>query len=396
VPSAHAPAPDLVVTEPSIGTILDQRLVHPLFQPIVDLDTRAVVGVEALARGPAGTALELPDQLFAAARAAGRLGELDMLCGERALECALEAPETPPLVFINAEPAVLDQPVSDRLLSLLARVRFRTVLEFTERALPAVPSSLLHIAAQVQQWDNSLALDDVGVDPMSLAFLPVLEPEIVKLDMSLIREPDAPHTRTVCTVVRSEAHRTAAIVVAEGIETEDDLRTARSLGAQWGQGWLFGRPAPIQQAGHRYLAGAASLVRAARPGFHQPDGTPFRIAARTAAAGPATAATVAAALDDLRRTIRAGDSAVVVAVCPDGAIPGLAGSLDELLGCTRSVILIDRPIPDEFAAVVIGPGYGQALCLRSRPSAELITVRDLPAVAAVTRVLLNRNARPQP
>ncbi|GAB3833589.1 hypothetical protein GCM10027610_027660 [Dactylosporangium cerinum] len=63
-----------------IGAVLDGRLVRPVFQPIVDLSTRAVVGMEALARGPAGSVLEFPDRLFAAARDAGRFGELDMLC----------------------------------------------------------------------------------------------------------------------------------------------------------------------------------------------------------------------------------------------------------------------------------------------------------------------------
>ena len=189
---ALAPVP--AATDVQIREVLAGRLVQPLFQPIVDLGSRAVVGVEALARGPAGSALQFPDRLFAAARDAGVVGELDLLCCERALECAIAAPVTPPLVFVNAEPGVLNQPLSPRLIELIRNgLPFRQILEYTERALPAVPGSLLRIAGQIQQWGNGLALDDVGVDPMSLAFLPILEPEVIKLDMSLVRQPARGH-----------------------------------------------------------------------------------------------------------------------------------------------------------------------------------------------------------
>src|SRR5690348_15006109 len=155
--AGHAPT-QASSARAAIDAVLADRLVQPLFQPIVDLSTRTVVGVEALARGPAGTDLQFPDRLFAAASAAGRLGELDMLCAERALECAVAAPVHPPLVFVNAEPAALDQPLSPRLIKLIVNgLPFREILEFTERALSALPGSLLRIAAQAQHWGNSLA-----------------------------------------------------------------------------------------------------------------------------------------------------------------------------------------------------------------------------------------------
>ncbi len=388
--TAPASAPVSADADVTIDEVLAGRLVQPLFQPIVDLSTRAVVGLEALARGPAGTRLEFPDQLFAAAREAGRLGELDMLCSERALECAVVAAVAPPLLFINAEPGVLDQPLSPRLLELvLAGLPFREVLEFVERALPAVPGSLLRIAGMVQQWGNGLALDDVGVDPMSLAFLPVIEPEVIKLDMSLLRHPEAESTQRICAVVRAEAQRTAAVVIAEGIETPDDLVTARALGAHWGQGWLFGRPAPIEQPGRSFDLVAASALRAPRPGFHQPEGTPFQIATGHGKVVAGTAEVVAAALTGLRDIVAADDT-FVVATRPDISIPGVAGILHELTTQAHSVIMIDDPVPGEFAVVVLGPGFGAAVCVRSSTMLELVTLEHLPAIATVTRALLNR------
>lgn len=350
----------------SIDVVLAERLVRPLFQPIVDLSARTVVGLEALARGPRGTALEFPDRLFAAARAAGRLGELDMLCTERALEEGSLGPEMPPLLFVNAEPEVMNQPLSQRLLDMINKgLPYRYIIEFTERALATVPAALLNISGQAQQWGIGLALDDVGVDPMSLAFLPVLEPEVIKLDMSLVRDPDSDHTRAVCAMVRAEAERTGARVIAEGVETEEDARTARRLGAHWGQGWHFGRPAPIDAVTHRFDPVAATALRTPRPGFHRPTESAFAIAVRQAAPVRATSAEVDAALTELRN--RAANS--------------------------RSVMVSDMTAGSgEFAAAVLAPGAGYAVCGRRTGDdvTELVTLDHLPAVAAVGRALLSR------
>ncbi|GAA3383565.1 EAL domain-containing protein [Cryptosporangium minutisporangium] len=390
--AGHAPLPVSAPADVTIRAVIDGRLVQPVFQPIVDLATRRVVGMEALARGPAGTTLEMPDRLFAAARAAGVVGELDLLCSERALECALAAPVTPPLVFVNAEPGVMDQPLSPRLLELLLDgLPFREVLEFTERALPAVPGSLLHIAGLVQQWGHSLALDDVGVDPMSLAFLPVLEPEVIKLDMSLVRNPHSEHTRSVCAVVQSEARRTGAVVIAEGIETDDDLVAARELGAHWGQGWLFGRPGTIEQHSSRFDPLAASVLRAPRPGFYESAGGPFEIAAEHGTVAAATADAVTAALSRLRALVADDTTIVVLASAPDDQIPAVSTLLPELADRARSAILLDDTLDGEFALVVIGAGYGYALGVRSTTTIpELVTVEDIATVAATARALLNR------
>ncbi|MBG0566473.1 EAL domain-containing protein [Actinoplanes sp. NEAU-A11] len=365
-----------------------------MFQPIVDLSTRTVMGLEALARGPAGTVLEFPDRLFAAARVAGRLAGLDMLCAERALECAAAAPVPPPLLFVNVEPAVMDQPLSPRLIELItAGLPFREILEFTERALPTVPGSMLRIAGQAHEWGNGLALDDVGVDPMSLAFLPILEPEVIKLDMSLVRAPHAGHTRAVCAVVGAEAQRTGAVVIAEGIETEDDLRHARALGAHWGQGWLFGRPGPIDGVGHRFDAAGADALPRPRPGFHQPTASPFQVAAAHGPATPGDAHAVAATLARMRDIAASAEAAVVVVSCPASGFPGIAVSLHELAGRARSIVVLDRPVPDELAVAVIGPGHGYAVCVQTphEQEAKMVILNHLPPAAAVARALLNRH-----
>ncbi len=100
-----------------IEQVLEHEQVHSVLQPIVDLDTGVVVGYEALARGPRGPLAR--DQLFAAARSAGRLAELDELCRRVALRRAIVAGVLLPLtLFVNVEPEVLDAAPLDELLAI--------------------------------------------------------------------------------------------------------------------------------------------------------------------------------------------------------------------------------------------------------------------------------------
>ncbi len=93
-----------------LDALLAARDVCPVFQPIVDLGTGEAVAFEALARGPAGSPLAMPDLLFTAARGAGRVHELDRLCQARALESALDAGLAAPFgLFVNVEPAAVSR-----------------------------------------------------------------------------------------------------------------------------------------------------------------------------------------------------------------------------------------------------------------------------------------------
>lgn len=180
-------------------------------------------------------------------------------------------------------------------------------------------------------------------------------------------------------------------MIAEGIETEDDLVAAHELGAHWGQGWLFGRPGRIDEVSRRYAPEAASVLRAPRPGFHQQPGTPFQAAASRGPVATVTADSIARELAELRRVLAGDDSAVVVVSGREGEIPGIAGLLGDLIGLGRSVIVVDKPVAGEFAAVVIGAGYGRGLCVRSSNELEICVLDDPSTVAAVARALLNRH-----
>ncbi len=269
--------------------VLDDAIrgVHSVFQPIVEVDTGRVVAYEALARGPVGP-LERPDALFAAARAAGRLAELDEACRAAAFRGAVDAALVAPLtLFVNVEPEVLDTaPLADLLaIAESAPGHIRVVMEITERAIAARPAELLRTVDRVRELGWGVAVDDVGAESMSLAFLPLLRPDVVKLDLRLVQDRPGPQIAEIMNAVNAYAERSGAVVLAEGIEDEGHLRTARGLGASLGQGWLFGRPgpgaAPGLPVGELVLPGAGLStgdLGAVSPFACLPDGTPLRTA----------------------------------------------------------------------------------------------------------------------
>lgn len=226
-----------------LQAVFDRGVVS-LYQPIVDLDLQEVVGYEALSRGPQDSPLASPVAMFAAAAELDRLRDLDWLCRSAAVDGARTASFRHPLsLFVNAEPAALGA-AGDRAL-WESMNDLRCFAEVTERALAGDPAGLLRAIDQVREADWGIALDDIGANPVSLALVPAVRPDVLKLDISLLQgEQDLAVTRVLHAVL-AEAQASGAVVVAEGIETEQHLELASSWGVRLGQGYLLGRPAPL-------------------------------------------------------------------------------------------------------------------------------------------------------
>jgi len=262
--------------------VLAAGAVQTVFQPIVDLDAGTVVAFEALSRGPAGD-LHRPDRLFDAARATGRLADLDRLCRETAVATAVSAGLVEPLtVFVNIEPEVVDAASLASLVPLAEGTagRLRVVLEVTERAIAARPAELLDTVRRLRAAGWRIALDDVGADDMSLTFMPLLQPDIVKLDLRLVQQRPGPDVVQIMHAVNGYAERTGALILAEGIEDEQHLAVARALGARLGQGWMFGRPQPSVEVslpvGALGLPEPAATIERRSPFDCLPPGLPLR------------------------------------------------------------------------------------------------------------------------
>jgi EAL domain-containing protein (putative c-di-GMP-specific phosphodiesterase class I) len=253
-----------------LDNVLRRNLVRSVFQPIVDLETRAVVGFEALARGPEGSGFERPERLFAVAASEGRAVELDRACQRAAVEGALTNGFTDPLTtFVNIERDTVGFGPLPRLEPGL-----RCVLELTERTLTSRPAELLPAIQRARAEGWGIALDDVGADARSLALMPLVRPDVIKLDLRLIQAHPTPEIAAIVGAVGSEAERTGATVVAEGIETDEQAQYARALGATLGQGWLFGGPTTRPPL-HDVTPTALPILDAALP---HPLRTPFELA----------------------------------------------------------------------------------------------------------------------
>jgi EAL domain-containing protein (putative c-di-GMP-specific phosphodiesterase class I) len=230
-----------------LDEIIRTRAVRPLYQPIVELDSGRTIGWEALARGPVGSALEFPDRLFAAAARLGRTAELDHCCRAAAIEGALaaglgDAQE----LFVNVEPDVAAVPIPTFLARLRASAQaLRLTVEITERALTTAPAELIALVETYRRRGWGIAIDDVGEDPRSIALMPLLHPDVIKLDMAFVQQPMTRERARVIHAVAAEAERTGALIVAEGIETQAQADAARNHGATLAQGWHFGRPGAL-------------------------------------------------------------------------------------------------------------------------------------------------------
>jgi EAL domain-containing protein (putative c-di-GMP-specific phosphodiesterase class I) len=416
---AATPAPQLNASgshapDMTLDRVLSEQAIFPLFQPIVDLRDRSIVAVEALARGPAGSTLEFPDALFAAANAQDRLTELDQLCCQRALTIARDT-ETPvpPLVFVNAEPAGLTRPMSAELEAVVhGGLPFTIVLEFTERALGAASAPLMRVTEMVQDLGNAVALDDVGADPLSLAFLPLIDPAVVKLDMQLLRSPYSAQTMAVTAAVAAFAERGNAIVLAEGIETEQDAVNAVALGATWGQGWLFGRPGSLTALAERRMDHTASLPHKPGPRPKAPTDTPFSVAARHGRVRRAEPPMMEAVIDHVFVAIGADRSHGVV-TCVLSRTDDLSVWLPRLrsLSATAGYVGLvapsavpsvpavhtfvagpDDPLSAETVVAFVGQHLTTALCIRRTDEGfDFVVTADRDVAQMVTRMVLKRS-----
>jgi diguanylate cyclase (GGDEF)-like protein/PAS domain S-box-containing protein len=250
---------DSPATRDEVARIIAERDITSLYQPIVDLRTGDLVGCEVLSRGPEGSPLFSAGALFGAATAAGLLAELDLVCRILGFARALEAGGDPGLVFVNVEPGLgQNLSMNSELAAILRSIPFQAVVELTERALTHQPARLLTYGDNVRDRGNLIAIDDLGADPHSLALVPLIKPDILKLDLAVV-QGTSPSAGVTAAAAWEYADRTGAIVLAEGIETEQHLARAVALGATWGQGYLFARPGRFQDVTSRRRAASVVL-----------------------------------------------------------------------------------------------------------------------------------------
>lgn len=231
----------------ALTQILAQRSLSSLFQPIISLSERRILGYEALTRGPSNSPLHSPIPLFAVARQSARLSELEVLSRQSACRRFSEL-QLPGLLFLNISPETLleteHQP--GRTLQLLQTYGIapsQVVIELTEQA-PIEDFSLLHTALHhYRSMGFSIALDDLGAGYSSLRLWSELRPDYVKIDRHFIDgiHLDAVKREFVGSILKM-ASASHAQVIAEGIELPEELAVLADMGVDLLQGYLISRP----------------------------------------------------------------------------------------------------------------------------------------------------------
>jgi EAL domain-containing protein (putative c-di-GMP-specific phosphodiesterase class I) len=219
-----------------------------MYQPIMDLREERPIGYEALARAKSGNLFGSPDELFNAAIKHHLLVELDRVCRKKGLLSANCLPGKSK-VFVNTLPATIRDPEfqGKHLVELLECAKItpdRIVIEITEKLVIDNLSLFQDAMTYFTDLGMSLAVDDVGSGYSGLETIGKLKPSYLKVDMSLVQ---GVHTsminREMLKAIVSLGRGIGAKVIAEGIEIPEELKVIRTIGIDYGQGYLLGRPA---------------------------------------------------------------------------------------------------------------------------------------------------------
>ncbi|BEU95887.1 phosphodiesterase [Acidovorax sp. DW039] len=340
---------------------------HCVFQPLADLREGSIYAHEALIRGPQGTPLQNPDALLQQARAEDVLQDFEWLCAYTALEQWSQQP-TGGRLFVNISADALVQGVAlvgagmlgdaVRSLGLSARM---LVLEITEHERVTDIPRLRQAIDAVHACGARMALDDFGDGRSSLRLWSEVKPDFVKIDKYFIREiSDRPENLQMLQAIKGIADVFGTTLIAEGIETKDDLRALRDLDIPYGQGWLLGRPAP---AAREAVEGPALEV------MHD----------RRVAVLPHLGQT---ARPSILRSLRVVQAPPVTPTTPNNAVAAMFHERTELhalavVDGTRPVALINRQqFMNHYATLYFREVHGRKPCLAFANTAPRVVELD--------------------
>lgn len=231
---------DLRERKAMVSQIIAERLIHTVYQPIVDLQAGTLLGYEACTRGPKGEFAK-PDHLFRMAYQTNLLWQLERICRQDAVA---RLPELAPgrKLFVNVDPESISDPELSRW-SASAPLANRLVLEITERAGIRDYVMFRRVLHAIREMGLGFAIDDLGSAYSGLRLIAEVQPDFIKLDMNITRNVDSVRLKRelVGTIARF-AETVGSPLIVEGVETHEEFATLRDIGIRYAQGFLFGTP----------------------------------------------------------------------------------------------------------------------------------------------------------
>lgn len=363
--------------------VIDGGRLRAHYQPIVRLKDGRVVAHESLIRLPADSALRTPDDFFKAARAEGLTVRAEQACLDEGIRSwVVRKPDT--RLFMNLSAFAIIEMVERlsvagvmRALHAASIAPSALVIEITEHEHVADLPRLVAAAADLRAAGLRFALDDFGDGRSSLRLWAELRPEIVKIDKYFIHDVavEPVKVQTLRGLTRF-AETFGTTLVAEGIETEDELRVVRDLGIELGQGWFLGKPQPVPAVSVLRPAGETIISSeiAVLPEITRAAGADFTVGRLAVEVPPLPPQMV---VDDVAKRLAADPALRAVALVDDG----------------RPVGLINRQaFVDSYAKPYFKELYGRKPCVTFANTTPLILDKHT-GLEGMTAVLTSSDQR---
>lgn len=235
----------------SLEYIIDNKAIETVFQPIISLRDGEILGHEALSRISCDCEIKDIEKLFKAAENCNRLWEAELLCRTKAFEAAFKFMKPPynKKLFVNVNPNVMHDENFKKGLTKEFLMQYEIsskniIFEITERNVIADMKGFISTIDHYKSQDYKIAIDDAGAGYSGLNLISDVSPDYIKLDMKLIRGINADSLKFALVKGMVELSKISNIcIIAEGIETREEMTTLINLGIQYGQGYYIQKPA---------------------------------------------------------------------------------------------------------------------------------------------------------
>ncbi len=237
-------------TKDQLNIIIEGQHLKTVFQPIVSLRDGSIIGYEALSRITCESSISNPEELFRVAGESNRLWDLEQICRTTALRTAyykLRPPYNKKL-FLNVNPNIMHdakfkQGFTKEYLEQYGITPENIIFEITERNAVSDMSGFKGTISHYKDQNYKIAVDDAGAGYSGLNLISDVNPHFIKLDMQLIRNIDSDSMKFALVRGMVELSHIANIsLIAEGVETKEELTTLVNLGVQYAQGYFLQRP----------------------------------------------------------------------------------------------------------------------------------------------------------
>jgi EAL domain-containing protein (putative c-di-GMP-specific phosphodiesterase class I)/GGDEF domain-containing protein len=401
-------------TDPGLDKVrrlIADRLVTPVYQPIVDLHRLEIAGREALARPAAESGFKSPAEYFDEIERVGLVWEGEKVTRDAAVAGFAESADASRL-FLNASPAVIaDDRLTDDLLRSVLAVKglspTRLVVEITERSEQSYTDVIVTRAEELRRQGFEIAVDDVGAGTSGLNRIMAIRPDWIKIDRDLITGIDADRAKqNLVKFLVSFGRLSGVRVLAEGIEHRDELAALMDLGVVYGQGYHLARPGTIGSDIDPEVRGWL-VARSEQQAFGRladPRRVPLSRFGKPASVMPGSMSVAAAASEILRDRPCPGyvltAQGRIVGWCGREQLLRAAGDRRSFLPvesiASRDCVIIDPDIPVadalEAAASRIASMRGEPIVLAAGSEVHgIVTIADLlsAAAAAVHEITLH-------